>query len=158
MKDRPLDAHEELFWRSLQRVMIALPRVLDDDLLHATGLSLTDYAVLVNLSEAEGRELRMTDLAAATALSASRMTRVVEVLQRRELVTKRRASEDGRGFVAAITETGMQRLADAYSRHLASAREHVIDRLPPRLVGQLSQILADIASDLNPGPIGRSVG
>ena len=72
------------------RVIVALPRSLDDDLLRATGLTLTEYLVLMNLSEAENQELRMADLAAAAALSASRITRVVEALQGRDQVVKRR--------------------------------------------------------------------
>ncbi|MFD7402254.1 hypothetical protein ACFV7R_06175 [Streptomyces sp. NPDC059866] len=71
----PLTVDEERFWRALMRVTVALPRSLDADLLRSTGLSLTDHVVLVNLSEAKNQELRMTDLAAACALSASRITR-----------------------------------------------------------------------------------
>lgn len=86
----PLTAQEERFWRALMRVIIALPRSLDDDLLRSTGLTLTEYVVLMNLSEAENQELRMADLASATALSASRITRVVDALQSRGQVVKRR--------------------------------------------------------------------
>ena len=53
--------------------------------------------------EAPGRELRMTDLANASALSASRMTRLVDALQTRGLVTKRTSPKDGRGNVAKLT-------------------------------------------------------
>ncbi|WP_406453508.1 MarR family transcriptional regulator [Streptomyces sp. NBC_01622] len=82
------------------RVIVALPRSSDDDLLRSTGLTLTEYVVLMSLSEGENQELRMANLAAATALSASRITRVVDALQSRGQVVKRRYEGDARGNVA----------------------------------------------------------
>ena len=132
--EEPLTAQEERFWRALMRVIVALPRSLDDDLLRSTGLTLTEYVVLMNLSEAENQELRMTDLASATALSASRITRVVDALQSRGQVVKRRYEGDARGNVATLTPEGLKRLQDAYPVHLASARKRVVDLLDGRSV------------------------
>ena len=67
----------------------------------------------MSLSEVPGRELRMSDLAGATDLSASRMTRVVDELQSRGLVTKRASAEDGRGHVASLTPAGLAKLKTA---------------------------------------------
>lgn len=131
-EDAALTAQEERFWRALMRVIVALPRSLDDDLLRSTGLTLTEYVVLMSLSEAENQELRMADLAAATALSASRITRVVDALQSRGQVVKRRYEGDARGNVATLTPEGMKRLQAAYPVHLASARKRVIDHLDGR--------------------------
>ncbi|MFJ9374737.1 MarR family winged helix-turn-helix transcriptional regulator [Streptomyces sp. NPDC101455] len=128
----PLTAQEERLWRALMRVIVALPRSLDDDLLRATGLTLTEYVVLMSLSEAENHELRMADLAAATALSASRITRVVDALQSRGQVAKRRYEGDARGNVATLTPEGLKRLQAAYPIHLASARKRVMDHLDGR--------------------------
>ncbi len=127
-----LTAQEERFWRALMRVIVALPRSLDDDLLRSTGLTLTEYVVLMSLSEAENQELRMADLAAATALSASRITRVVDALQSRGQVVKRRYEGDARGNVATLTPEGLKRLQSAYPVHLASARKRVMDHLDGR--------------------------
>ncbi|MFJ3307505.1 MarR family winged helix-turn-helix transcriptional regulator [Streptomyces sp. NPDC086549] len=146
----PLSGEEECLWRSLQRVLVALPRMLDEDLLRRTGLSLTEYTVLMHLSEAPDHQLRMTDLAAATALSASRITRVVTVLQSRDLVDKRRHCTDARGSVAVITEAGRQRLRDAYPAHLAGARRHVMDRFDPATVGRIASQLQSVADRLHP--------
>ena len=128
----PLTTQEERLWRALMRVIVALPRSLDDDLLRATGLTLTEYVVLMSLSEAENQELRMADLAAATALSASRITRVVDALQSRGQVVKRRYEGDARGNVATLTPEGLKRLEAAYPIHLASARKRVMDHLDGR--------------------------
>jgi DNA-binding MarR family transcriptional regulator len=130
--DDALTAQEERFWRALMRVIVALPRSLDDDLLRATGLTLTEYVVLMSLSEAENQELRMADLASATALSASRITRVVDALQSRGQVVKRRYEGDARGNVATLTPEGLKRLQAAYPIHLASARKRVMDHLDGR--------------------------
>ena len=84
----PLNDTEEVFWRALMRIVISLPRCLDADLVRTVGVTANEYTTLMCLSEAPGRELRMTDLANAAALSASRMTRLVDDLQTRGLVTK----------------------------------------------------------------------
>ncbi|MEU9387711.1 MarR family transcriptional regulator [Streptomyces sp. NPDC048279] len=137
--EAPLTAHEELLWRALMRVIVALPRSLDDDLLRSTGLTLTEYVVLMNLSEADNQELRMTDLASATALSASRITRVVDALQNRGQVVKRRYEGDARGNVATLTPEGLKRLQAAYPVHLASARKRVLDLLDGRSVPAMAR-------------------
>ncbi|RKN07015.1 MarR family winged helix-turn-helix transcriptional regulator [Streptomyces radicis] len=149
--DAPLQPHEERFWRALMRVLVALPRGLDDDLLRGTGLTLTEYTVLMHLSEAGNRELRMTDLAAATALSASRITRVVDSLQSRGLVAKRRHAEDARGNVAGLTDKGFERLVGAWPAHLASARRRVIDHLDCAALDGLADQFVEVAAKLDPG-------
>lgn len=145
----PLNPQEERFWRALMRVMVALPRSMDDDLLRATGLTLTEYVVLMSLSEAENQEMRMTDLAAAAALSASRITRVVDTLQSRGQVAKRRHEADGRGNVTALTPEGLRRLRAAYPVHLASARERVMDQLDGRSVPALARQFEAVAERLD---------
>ncbi|WP_405834391.1 MarR family winged helix-turn-helix transcriptional regulator [Streptomyces sp. NBC_01176] len=138
----PLTADEERFWRALTCLVVALPRSMDNDLLRSTGLTLTEYVVLMNLSEADNQKLRMADLAAASALSPSRITRIVEMLQARGQVVKRRCQGDGRGNVASLTPEGQERLQAAYpgQGHLASAPDRVIDQLDyqslPALVRQ----------------------
>ena len=145
----PLTSAEERLWRSLQKLLVALPRALDEDLLRATGLSLTQYIVLMHLSEADGNRLRMSDLAAATSLSASRVTRLVETLRTQGLVVKRPHATDARGSVAVLTEAGRQRLLGAYPAHLASARRRVMDQLDPALVHRLAEELGAVAGPLH---------
>lgn len=151
--ERPLDPDEEMLWRALNRIMVALPRVLEDDLVHSTGLSLNEYAALMNLSEAEKQELRMADLAAATALSASRITRLVDELQSRGLVVKRRCTEDARGNVARLTDEGLRRLKAAHPDHLRSARNRVVDYVDPALTRRMAEVLRQVAENLGPDPI-----
>ncbi|MFJ6080428.1 MarR family winged helix-turn-helix transcriptional regulator [Streptomyces sp. NPDC092369] len=144
----PLSGAEERLWRSLQRVLVALPRALHEDLLRSTGLPLSQYLVLMNLSEADGGRMRMTDLAGATGLSASRITRLVETLRAQGLVVKRTPATDARGSMAVLTEAGRERLVDACPAHLASARRRVMDQLDPVLVQRLAEQLQAVAEPL----------
>src|SRR6266568_2525914 len=77
----PLSAGEEAFLRAWSRAALTVPRALDADLLLGQGMSLSDYRALMYLSEAPGRSLRMSDLAAACALSLSGMSRIVSRLE-----------------------------------------------------------------------------
>jgi DNA-binding MarR family transcriptional regulator len=69
-----LSATEEVFWRALMGIVLSLSRRMDTELMRTVGITATEYLTLLSLSEAAGGELRMTDLANATALSASRTT------------------------------------------------------------------------------------
>jgi DNA-binding MarR family transcriptional regulator len=147
-KVAPLTETEEIFWRALMRIVLSLPRRLDSDLMRAVGITATEYTTLMCLSEAPGRELRMADLANAAALSASRMTRLVDDLQSRKLVTKRASSEDGRGNVAKLTSSGLAKLKTAWPIHLASVRARALDHVDPAAVRKAAQALSDIAIHL----------
>ena len=145
----PLSPDEEVLWRALSRIIVILPRALDHDLTNSAGLALHEYALLLHLSEAENRELRMAELAAAVGLSPSRITRLVDDLRLRGLVTKFRSGTDGRGNVACLTDKGFARLEAAYPEHLASVRNRVFDHLSPALVKRLGPEFARVAEVLD---------
>jgi DNA-binding MarR family transcriptional regulator len=141
----PLNDTEEIFWRALMRIVLSLPRRLDGDLERAVGISANEYTTLMCLSEAPGSELRMADLAKAAALSASRMTRLVDDLQSRGWVAKRASSEDGRGNIATLTPDGLAKLKAAWPAHLASVRGRVFDHVDPAIAKNVAQALSAIA-------------
>ena len=151
VKADPLNMSEEAFWRALMRIVLSLPRRLDSDLVRGVGITANEYTTLMCLSEAPGRELRMADLAHAAALSASRMTRLVDDLQGRGLVAKRASSEDGRGYVAKLTPAGFAKLKKAWPVHLASVRDRVFDHVDPVTVAKAAQALSNIAAQLEAG-------
>jgi DNA-binding MarR family transcriptional regulator len=125
----PLSAGEETFLRAWSRAALTVPRALDADLLAGQGMSLSEYTALMHLSEAPGRSLRMSDLASACALSLSGMSRIVSRLEAQGLVARERASCDGRGLNAVLTDAGLGRLRRAWPAHLASVRRHMMDHL-----------------------------
>jgi DNA-binding MarR family transcriptional regulator len=131
--------------------VLSLPRRLDSDLLRTVGITANEYTTLMCLSEAPGRELRMADLANAAALWASRMTRLVDDLQTRGLVTKQASSEDGRGNVAKLTPAGLAKLKKAWPAHLSSVRDRVFDHVEPGTVRKAAQALSEVAAQLDAG-------
>jgi DNA-binding MarR family transcriptional regulator len=71
----------------------------------------------------------MGDLALASALSLSGMSRIVDRLEARGLVRRERCSSDARGWEAVLTRAGLDRLKQVWPTHLASVRRHVIDHV-----------------------------
>ena len=69
-------------------------------------LSLPDYEVLVLLSEAEGRRLRMTELAEAGLISKSRLSHRMKVMEKAGWVKREACKEDRRGLWAVMTDRG----------------------------------------------------
>ena len=129
---QPLTPAEERTWRTLMRLMMLLPRALDEDLSRRTALGLTRYVVLMRLSEAPEYTLRMSDLAEAVSISPSRMTRIVQSMVSEGLVTRRAAPSDGRASLATLTEKGLHKLQEAWPAHLAGTRRLAMDHIEPR--------------------------
>jgi DNA-binding MarR family transcriptional regulator len=98
--------------------------VLENELLAAQQLSLASYDVLVQLAEAPGQRLRMTELADAVLLSRSGVTRLVDRLEKGGLVARGRVDSDGRGVVAVLTQYGFERLKAATGTHLGGVALH----------------------------------
>ena len=151
-----LGATEEAFCRDLMRIILWLPQGLDADLVRTAGITVGQYTTLMYLSEAPDREMRIADLAKSTALSASRMSRLVDDLQKRGLVTKRPSSEDGRGNVAKLTRGGTAKLRLARPAHSASIRERVFDHMKSSTVAQAAQALSEVAGILGRNPVKSS--
>src|SRR6476646_3019145 len=152
----PLTPYEELAWRALARAGLVIPRVLDSALLQAQGLGLTEYSVLMNLSEQPGRSMRMSELANAVLISVSGLTRVVERLTRQGLVERARAGTDGRGQLAVLTPAGFARLEKAYPTLLAGVREHVMDHLADLDLAAFTQAMSGIAAPAMGPPVRRT--
>jgi DNA-binding MarR family transcriptional regulator len=144
----PLDAVEEPTWRALARFFVVAPRLLDEDLQRGAHMSLSAYTVLLHLSEAPGRTLRMTELANRAYLSGSRTTRLVDELIADRLVAKERNAEDGRGFDVALTEEGLAALQRAYPVHLRSVRARVLDHVDRSALPCFAKAVGAIAASL----------
>ncbi|GAA3830576.1 MarR family winged helix-turn-helix transcriptional regulator [Streptomyces chiangmaiensis] len=148
----PLSPSEEGFVRELGRVMMALPRVIDTDMVRDARIPLSEYTALMHLSEAPGRHMRMSELAAICNLSLSGMTRVVNRLEKQGLIQRAKCDEDGRGWNAVLTDAGLERLEEAWPTHLASVRRHILDHLGEYDLANLTSALQYIAT--TPGPAG----
>ena len=140
-QSRPLDDREIRAWKAFARSLIVVPRALEADLLQHSSMTMGEYQVLVMLSESPDRSSRMSELAAAVGLSASRMTRLIDGLRRRGWVEKIRDRCDRRGAIAVLRPDGLAALDDAYPAHLVAVRRHVMDHLGEVDLGALAAAL-----------------
>ena len=137
---RWLDDAEQEAWRAYldgtRLLLDALNRQLEAD----AGLSLTDYELLVNLSEAPGRRMRMRDLADAALATRSGVTRAVNRLEAAGLVRRVQCDDDRRGMHAELTDAGVAKLVASAPGHVAAVRANMLDLLERDQVGQLADI------------------
>jgi DNA-binding MarR family transcriptional regulator len=124
-----LDDTQQRAWRQLLAMMVELPAALERDLQRTTGLTTFEYVVMANLSEADARTLRMSELAAKASSSLSRLSHVIRRLQDGGLVIKRACADDGRVSEVELTKAGMRRVAVAAPLHVAKVRELVVEPL-----------------------------
>lgn len=116
-------------WRAYVLGSELLRRRLNRELQDDRSIALSDYEVLVRLSERPGRRMRMSQLAAQVASSKSRLTHQIARMERAGLVRRTMCPDDARGVVAELTDAGMTRLREAAPRHVEGVREHLIDLL-----------------------------
>lgn len=126
-----MDDQEMHTWRSLLAATSRLMATLDTELQAGCDLPLADFEVLVQLSEAPGNRVRMSELADALNLSPSGLTRRVDRLAREHLVQRERCGSDRRGSFAVLTPAGVERLERSAPHHLRHVRQHFIDRFGP---------------------------
>jgi DNA-binding MarR family transcriptional regulator len=129
---------EQQAWRATVHLSQLLMRQLDRDL-NAHGLNGHDYEILVELSEAPDRRLRMTDLADATSQSRSRLSHQISRMENRGLVRRDECEGDKRGTFAVLTKEGMNAIERVAPCHVENVRRHFIDRLTSH---QLEEIRA----------------
>jgi DNA-binding MarR family transcriptional regulator len=143
-----LDPEQQRSWRALIMGMTLLIDRLDDDLRRGHGLSLTEYEILVRLSESEDRRLRMAQLADALAHSRSRVTHTVARLEKAGLVGRSTTPEDGRGIVCEMTEKGWELLTRMAPTHVRGVRDHLVDLASPEDFAALGRVMDTVSDHL----------
>lgn len=143
---------EQQTWRSWLEVMRLLPAQLEDRLHERHSLNLTDYQVLVELSEADDGRLRMTELANRTSLSKSRLSHQIGRMERAGLVERQDCPSDRRGAFAVITGQGWDLIRAAAPEHVNDVRELFIDLMSPQEVAVVGQAMGIIAEKLRQRP------
>ena len=145
---RWLDDGQQHSWRALMMGMTLLMERLDDDLRREFGMSLTEYEVLVRLSERPGGAMRMAQLADAMAHSRSRVTHTVSRMQEAGYITRGTTPEDGRGVVATMTEKGYSLLVSAAPCHVESVRRNVVDLVSAQDFLAVGRVFDEVADHL----------
>lgn len=135
-------------WRSFITTSLDLVGKIERDL-KPFGLDLGDYQLLVMLSEAPDRRLRMCDLAETLRLSRSGLTRRMEGVLAAKLVARERDPNDGRSANAVLTAKGLAVLKKAAPSHVASVRARMIDLLTPSEIKALGTAFTKVASALD---------
>src|SRR6266487_4989304 len=126
---RWLTPQEQAAWRSFMAGCRALFTAVDAQLQRDAGMPLAYYEILVRLSEAPGRALRMSQLAEASTSSKSRLSHAVARLEERGWIQRADCPTDRRGQVAQLTDQGFAALAEAAPGHVAQVRRSLIDVL-----------------------------
>ncbi|MFY1599051.1 MarR family winged helix-turn-helix transcriptional regulator [Micromonospora sp. WMMD737] len=145
---RWLDPDEQRTWRAYLTASRALMEALDRELQRDAGMPHAYYEILVRLSEAPQRRLRMSDLAEVSGSSRSRLSHAVARLEAAGWVRREECPTDRRGQIAVLTEEGFATLAAAAPGHVEGVRRHLFDALNPAQVDQLRRISETLAAHL----------
>lgn len=147
---RWLDDTESRAWRGYQAMSDQLAALLQQSLMRQTGLSLSDYAVLVYLSESEDR-LRAYELGSALRWEKSRLSHHLRRMEKRNLVERVTCESDGRGLWIVLTPEGRRAIEGAAPTHVADVRRYLVDQLNPEQLEALAEIAEKVLASLPPG-------
>ena len=134
-------------WRSYIIASRRLLEALDQDL-SGHDLSMADYEVLAQLSEAPGRRIRMSDLAEIAMLSKSRLSHRITVMEKAGWVRREACKEDRRGAWAVMTEKGLKAIVKAAPDHVDSVRTRFLDRLDGEDQINLADVFEEVLAGL----------
>lgn len=136
-----LRADELRAWRAFLRSHAVVTRQLEAELAACGSLSLADYDVLIQLAFADGRRLRMHELADRVVLSRSGISRLVDRLVASGYVLREHCAADARGAFAVLTDAGLERLREATPVHLRGVRRSFLARLRTDELVRLAELL-----------------
>ena len=155
-ESRWLNADEKEAWTGLVSLMLLLPGRLETPLQKVGDLTLFEYLVLSQMSDAPERRLRMSELAYLASGSLSRLSNVVKRFERKGWVRRYPDPTDGRYTIAALTDEGYAVVVRAAPVHVESVREYVFDKLNAtdrRALARIAEKLRVRPADVGaPGP------
>lgn len=149
---RWLNHDEQRAWRAFLNANRLLFEAIDQQLQREAEIPHAYYEILVRLSEAPRRRLRMSELAEASKYSRSRLSHAVARLEEQGWILRESCPTDRRGQVAALTDKGFAALDAAAPGHVACVRQALFDALTPEQVIQLREISEAIVRGLTPDP------
>ena len=140
MATRWLTSDEQRAWRVFLDATRRLFEELDRELQRDAGIPHAYYEILVRLSEAPDRTLRMSSLAERSQFSRSRLSHAVNRLEDLGWVRREVCDTDRRGWMAVLTDEGFAALAAAAPGHVEAVRRMLVDPLTAEQMGQLREI------------------
>jgi DNA-binding MarR family transcriptional regulator len=151
VEPRWLDEGQQQKWRAyIMGTQLLLDR-LDRDLRVEHGISLTEYEILVRLSEVPGHRMRMALLADALCHSRSRVTHTVARMERAGLLARSAAADDGRGVEAVMSHQGLATLEAASHTHVDGVRRNLVDLADPEDYDALGRVMNRVSDRLLAG-------
>ncbi|MGH3472992.1 MAG: MarR family winged helix-turn-helix transcriptional regulator [Nocardioidaceae bacterium] len=151
MTTRWLDSDQQRAWRAYLLGTTLLMERLDRDLRDKHGLSLPEYEILVRLSEAPHRALRMAELADSVRYSRSRITHTIARMEREGMVERSSCASDGRGVFAIMTAAGYDVLVTAAPDHVESVRRGLVDTISPNDMVAVGRAFSQVIASLETG-------
>lgn len=145
---RWLSPEQQADWRAYIVGTTLLLDVLDRELRQAHGISLTEYEILVRLSENPDRTLRMAQIAEAMRHSRSRVTHTVSRMEDAGLIKRTASATDRRGVDATMTEAGWELLVKAAPTHVTGVREHLVDLATPEDMAAVGRVMNAVSDHL----------
>ena len=146
---RWLDDSQQRAWRGFLDLHAQIAGRLHRDLQRTSGLSLSDYDILVHLTDVPEGRLRVLELADGLQWEKSRVSKQVARMAVRNLVAKEECEEDGRGAYVALTPTGRRAIEEAAPAHVELVQRLVFDALAPAEVRTLATIAEKILGRLD---------
>lgn len=122
-----------------------LAREMEDE----TGLPFDRYSLLLMLAQADGGELRPSDLADVLPITPSGVTRLIDRLERDGVVERRACAADGRGTIVALTEHGEKVFRRAGRVHLRGIEQHIGAKLTSGEMAELRRIMTKLATGID---------
>lgn len=143
-----LTADEQRAWRAYMPATTLLTARLNRQLQADSGLSLPEYEVLVQLSEAPGGRLRPFQLGLALDWEQSRLSHLLSRMTRRGFVARRDCPGDRRGALVVLTGRGRVAIESAAPGHVAAVRHLVFDQLDSAQAAAFGQAFEAILAAL----------
>lgn len=141
-----LDPDEMRAWRTYIEASDRLQGVLNRSLQAKHGMTMDDYRILVFLSEAPERSLRMSDIADGIVASRSKLTHQIRRLEEAGLVERAGCSSDKRGVLATLTDEGLRRLEKAAPDHVSDVRRFMVDAMTVRQLRTLGDAFVKVGN------------
>ncbi|RFS86854.1 MarR family transcriptional regulator [Actinomadura pelletieri DSM 43383] len=146
---RWLDAAQQRDWRAYVDGSVRLTEIMDRDLKTRHGLSVSEYEILVRLSEAPDRRLRMAELAENASQSRSRLSHTCSRLESKGLVKRDNCPNDKRGVYAHLTDEGFAALDRAARDHVETVRNYFIDIIDPHDLEAIGRAFSLVLKNLS---------
>ncbi|MET7934466.1 MarR family transcriptional regulator [Streptomyces sp. NPDC005322] len=147
---RWLTDEEQRAWQAYLQAGMLLEDHLDRQLQRDAGMPHVYYGLLVKLSSAPRRRMRMTELAEAATITRSRLSHAIARMEKNGWVRREDCPSDKRGQNAVLTDKGFAVLRDTAPGHVAAVRTAIFDRLTPEQIAQFGDICRIIADGLQP--------